>query len=250
MRLTFDQRNKFRTIDADEYGGRIEEIAQLIRAAWRVPSGPIPDLIRLIEESGGIVIRFDFGTSKMFGLSEWIPPSPPLFFLNDNPEISADRDRFTLAHELGHVLLHKLPTPDMENEANRFAGEFLMPERDIRPPSRTPVKLHTVARLKPFWKVAMAALIHRAEDLGVINHNQYVYLRIQLQQKGYRFREPAELDIPREQPSLLAEIIRADVRDLGYGYTEIARMVNMEPPEFRSFHRLDEGQSGLRLVAK
>lgn len=138
----------------------------------------------------------------------------------------------------------------MEDEANRFAGEFLMPERDIRSHFKGPVKLHTVARLKPYWKVAMAALIHRAEDLGVINHNQYVYLRIQLQQKGYRFREPAELDIPREQPSLLTEIIRAHVRDLGYGYTEIAQMVNMEPAEFRQLHRLDEGSAGLRLVAK
>lgn len=64
-----DKRSRFRAIDASEHGGRIEEIAGLVRSAWRVADGPIDNLIRLIEDAGGMVIRFDFGTSKMFGLS-------------------------------------------------------------------------------------------------------------------------------------------------------------------------------------
>lgn len=245
-----DKRCRFRKFDSKEYRGRIEEIAQLVRSMWNIPSGPLPDLIRLIEDAGGIVVRFDFGTIQMFGLSEWIPPYPPLFFLNDSPEISADRDRFTLAHELAHVLLHDIPSPEMENEADRFASEFLMPERDIRAHLIAPIKLHTVARLKPYWKVAMAALIRRSRDLAIINENQYVYLRIQLQQKGYRLREPAELDIKREQPLLLRDIIRAHTKELGFGLTEIAEMVNMRPDEFRSFHGLNEAPNGLRIVRR
>jgi Zn-dependent peptidase ImmA (M78 family)/transcriptional regulator with XRE-family HTH domain len=239
-----DRRCRFRRIDKDEYGGDIREIAELTRAGWNMPAGPVHNVIKSVESAGGIVIRFDFGTSKMFGLSEWNPPAPPLFFLNNNPEISADRDRFTLAHELGHVLLHAMPNPDMEKEANRFASEFLMPAKEIRAHLTPPIKLHTVARLKPFWKVSMAALIECAVDLGVINANQHVYLRMQLQQKGYSRREPAELDFPRERPTLLMEIIQAHVRELGFGVSDIARMVNMTTSEFRAFHGLDAEQYG------
>lgn len=236
-----NDRCRFARYDLAEHSGAVEEIAQLVRSAWRLPTGPVNNLIRAIEDAGGFVIRFNFGTSQMFGLSEWTPPAPPLFFLNQHHDISADRDRFTLAHELGHVFLHAMPTPEMEKEANRFAGAFLMPEPDIRPHLIAPIKLHSVARLKPYWKVSMAALIARARELDVINENQYTYLRIQLQDKGYRLREPAELDIQREQPSLLSEIIQAHVQNLGFGLTEIADMVNMRLAEFRDYHNLNEG---------
>ena len=243
-----DRRNRFKRIDAGEHRGKIEDIAGLVRTSWMAPVGPIPNVTRMIEDNGGIVVRFGFGTAKMFGLSEWIPPAPPLFFLNDHPEISADRDRFTLAHEIGHVLLHALPNPNMEQEANRFAAELLMPSREIRSHIRTPVKLHTVAKLKPYWKVSMGALLSRARDLGIITENQFVYLRIQLQQKGYAHREPPELDIPREQPTLISDVIKAHVQNLGYGYADLARMINVEFSEFRSQYRLDDGFGGLRVV--
>jgi Zn-dependent peptidase ImmA (M78 family)/transcriptional regulator with XRE-family HTH domain len=243
-----DTRLRFRRVDAKEHKGNIEEIAQLTRAAWNLPTGPIDNLVHAIENAGGIVIRFSFETRKMFGLSEWIPPAPPLFFLNDHPEISADRDRFTLAHELGHVLLHHLPNPAMEKESDRFAAEFLMPQKDIRSHFKAPVKLHTVARLKPYWKVSMAALVYRAHELRVINDNQHTYLRIQLQGKGYRYREPAELDFPKEQPSLLPEIIQAHVKELGFGYPDIAEMTGMNVAEFKAYHRVDSG-AGLKIVS-
>lgn len=243
-----DLRNRFRRIDAGEHRGKIETIAGLVRAGWRVSPGPIPNMVRLVEDNGGIVIRFHFGTAKMFGLSEWIPPAPPIFFLNDHPEISADRDRFTLAHELGHMVLHALPNPDMEQEANRFSAEFLMPSSEIRSQIRAPVKLHTVARLKPHWKVSMAALLSRARDLGIVTENQFVYLRIQLQQRGYLHREPPELDIEREYPSLINEVIKAHVQQLGYGYSDLARMLNMELPEFHSYYQIDDSFGGLRVV--
>jgi Zn-dependent peptidase ImmA (M78 family) len=236
-------------MDLEEYGNKVEEIAQLTRAAWNLAPGPVANLVRSVENAGGIVIRFDFGTSKMFGLSEWNPPAPPMFFLNENQEITADRDRFTLAHEIGHILLHAMPNPNMEKEANRFASEFLMPAKEIRPHLNPPIKLHSVARLKPFWKVSMAALIEQAHNLGVMNNNQHVYLRIQLQKMGYGHREPAELDIPREKPSLLVEIIQAHVNQLGFGHSDIAQMVNMMPSEFKSFYQLDTAQyGGFRLV--
>jgi len=244
-----DARCAFRRVDADEHGGRIEEIAQLTRAAWKIAAGPIENMVAVIENAGGIVVRFDFGTSKMFGLSEWIPPVPPLFFLNDNPQITSDRDRFTLAHELGHVLLHAQPNANMEREADRFAAEFLAPARDVRPHLNAPIRLHTLGKLKPHWRMSMAALLYRARELKVVNDHQFRYLRIQLGQRGYRLREPPQLDVPREHPTLLNEIIAEHVKTLGFGYSDLAKMVNMNPQEFAAYHQLSANPAGLRLVS-
>ena len=137
----------------------------------------------------------------------------------------------------------------MEKEADRFAGEFLMPAKDVRSHLNSPIKLHNIARLKPYWKVSIAALIERALHLGIINGNQHLYLRMQLQRMGYGRREPAELDIPREQPSLLKEIIRAHISELGFGYSDLAAFVNMNAAEFRDFHGTDEeGRGRLKLI--
>ena len=93
----------------------------------------------------------------------------------------------------------------------------------------------------------MASLMHRARELEVINENQYTYLRIQLQGKGYRYREPAELDFPKEQPTLLTEIIQAHLDELGYGYPEVAEMTGMSVSEFKAYHRMGLG-TGPQLV--
>ncbi len=239
-----DARCRFRRFDAGEYKGGAREVANLVRSAWRIPSGPIPNVIEAIESAGGIVVRFDFGTSKLFGISEWIPPHPPLFFLNNNPDISADRDRFTLAHELAHVLLHEMPTAEMEQEADMFAGEFLMPERDIRAHLHPPLKLVRLVELKKYWKVSIQALIENAFRLNIINDRQRHYLWVQLSSRGYRLREPIE--IAREQPSLLHDIIRAHIRELGFSISDMAQMLHLQVEEFTAWYPLDN--SRLTLV--
>ena len=116
--------NLFPRMDIDEHPSGPGEIARAIRAAWKLPPGPIQNLTKAIEAAGGIVVRCGFGTNKVDAVSQWFPDGPPLFFVNDS--IPTDRMRFSLAHEIGHVVMHQLPTDDMEREADRFASEFLM----------------------------------------------------------------------------------------------------------------------------
>ena len=61
----------------------------------------------------------------------------------------------------------------MEGEADRFAAEFLMPEREIRSDLRPPLTIARLAALKPYWKVSMAALARRAWNVGTIDQNRY-----------------------------------------------------------------------------
>src|ERR1700730_1023199 len=115
-------------MDAEDYNGDVSVIAGLLRRSWGIPNGPVENLTTAIEAAGGVVLRRSFGTSKIDAMSKWAPGEPPLFFINS--EIPADRCRYTLAHEIGHIVMHQVPTPDMEGEADRFAEEFLMPEKD------------------------------------------------------------------------------------------------------------------------
>src|SRR4029078_5474641 len=93
--------------------------------------GTITNVIRMIEDAGGIVIRYPFGSARIDAISRWVPGLPPLFFVNEG--LPTDRERITLCHEFGHLVMHDVPNADMESEANQFAAELLMPEREIGP---------------------------------------------------------------------------------------------------------------------
>ncbi|MGD0766317.1 MAG: XRE family transcriptional regulator, partial [Dehalococcoidia bacterium] len=194
---------RIRMVDLDDFTGDIEDVARELRVAWRLPPGPISNVTRAIEGAGGIVIPFPFGTRLIDAISEWPPGMPPLFFINT--DLSGDRLRFTLCHELGHLVLHQdWPNPEMENQANRFAAELLMPEREIRPYLDN-LSLPRLAALKEYWKVAMSALLKRATTLGTITARHARSLWMQMGKAGYQTREP--VDVPIEQPTLFPEIV-------------------------------------------
>jgi len=218
--------------DIDEYGDP-QEIARLTRAYWHLPRGPIPDVMQTLESAGGVVVPMDFETTKVDAISRWIPQLPPTFCVNqDAPK---DRLRYSLAHEIGHMIMHGSPSPDMEIEADLFASEFLMPERDIRP-DLVDLTLGKVAQLKRYWKVSMAALIHRAKDLGTITANKARSLWAQMASAGYKTHEPVELATDGEQPRLLAHMIDAHMKHLGYTPAEMRHVIPLNGDELRSFY--------------
>lgn len=222
---------KFKHYDIDEYDGDIEMIARAARASWLIPRGPIKNLTKSIEDAGGIVIKCDFGTRLLDALSHWVPGVPPLFFFNQR--IPGDRLRFTLAHEIGHTFMHRTINPDMEDQAHKFAAEFLMPKEEIAP-SLSNLNLQKLANLKLYWKVSMAAILHRAFDIGKITQTQNRYLWVQLSKAGYKTKEPAELDIPVEDPSLLKEIIDTHRFKLKYGVSELSHLLAISEQEVKS----------------
>lgn len=182
--------------------GSPENVAERLRAQWMIPIGPVRNLVATIESAGSIVFRFPFGTKDIDAISQWPEDTPPLFFVN--AEISADRARFSLAHELGHVIMHDAVTEEIEDEANRFAAEFLMPARDIRS-QLLGIDISKAAAMKPQWRVSMAALIRRARDLGRITDDTYRKLFIRLGQLGFRKEEPNR--IAGEEPTVIPRIL-------------------------------------------
>lgn len=232
----------FFRLNRDDFGGP-EGAARELRRLWQMPSGPVAHVTSLIEGAGGIVFNCDFETIALDGVSQWPlddSSMPPVFFINDC--ISGDRARFTLCHELGHAVLHHLPTPDLEGEADRFASEFLMPAVEIRDSLRS-LTIESAAELKSYWKVSIAALIRRAKDLKVITADRYTSLMKRMSTLGYRKCEP--IPIPNETPELYRALFDLQRSEMGRSDEAICATIHVRPDVLS--RRFGRGNTGLRL---
>ncbi|MCA9734943.1 ImmA/IrrE family metallo-endopeptidase [candidate division KSB1 bacterium] len=215
-------------MDIDEHGSP-KEIANKLRQFWRLPEGPLENLTNIIESAGIFVLHLDLYNNQFDGLRFMADPNIPIIAINKN--VPPDRMRFTLAHELGHLIMHKILTKSAEAEAHEFASEFLVPTDQIEFPNRR-LNLSHFADLKRYWKISMAALITKAKEQKKISERQYQYLYAQLNQLGYRMREPAELDPPIESPKLLKKIFELYNIELGYSRDELIKLFNISTEDF------------------
>lgn len=220
--------------------GSPEEAARRLRQLWQLPTGPVRNVVNCIEGAGGVVFRCAFGTDKVDGISQWPLDSsdlPPVFFISD--AVPGDRERWTLAHEIGHIVMHHLPTDDPEADANRFAAEFLMPSAEIGHELRG-LTLPKAAALKGHWKVSMQAIIRWAHVLGRISQNQYEYLYKLMGARGYRTCEPVL--IVREEPTLLGEVLRVHRRASGVSIGELSEYMGLLEDDFQSEYLHNSGR--------
>lgn len=167
------------------------------------PDEPIKHLTNALERGGVLVLALPVKLEKREAYSLWTGADldKPVIVVTDGSP--GDRLRLSIAHELGHLVMHQAPKGDLktiEREAYRFAGEFLVPEQAIRDELIPPVTLTSLARLKPRWRVSMGALAQRARDLEIITPRQFTYLRKQLTKRGWHKNEPSSLAVPIEKP--------------------------------------------------
>jgi len=234
----------FRKLDVTNYRNGAQEIADVAKAMWQVPTGPVRNVMEIIEAAGAVIVPMDFGTLKADAISEWVPGYPPLFLTNSNTGITGDRLRLTLAHETGHAIMHDFPHEEIEDQANSFAAEFLMPRKQIKA-SLYGLTLAKLAQLKRIWKVSMAALIQRGHELKTITDNQRRYLFMALSKRGQRLREPIDTDVPIERPTRLRSLVKAHI-DMGFSMQEMMSLLFVaDEGEFRSVYL---GTSQLRLI--
>jgi len=219
--------NRFERIDIDQFDGDVETIARHTRAAWRLPPGPLADLTAAIVSAGGIVAVCGFDTDRIDAVHIWIEGLPPMFFMNS--QAPGDRHRFSLAHEVGHAIMHNLPSDDVEGEADRFASEFLMPADEIGP-QLVGLTIQRAAQLKMQWKVSMQAIITRAWHLGRITDHRYRSLYTQISMYGYRRNEP--FPIPFEQPAILDQLVKIHREHHGYSDEDMGRLLFTRLPTF------------------
>ena len=191
--------------------GDIEAFAERTREFWSLGSGPITNCVWLVENNGTTVVHSPLGAETLDSFSEWADGMPYIFLGAERG--CAVRDRFNVAHELGHLILHRdiddkhlryIPADHrkMEEQANRFAGAFLLPAKSFARDVYA-VTLEALLGLKLRWKVSIGAMLKRAEALEFISHDQLQRTWVAYSRRGWRLQEPLDDRIAAEQPHLL-----------------------------------------------
>lgn len=217
-----------------------EQVAFNLRKYLRIPSGPIEGIVSLLEKRGVIVIFMEMD-EKFDGVTKFSQRAQPVMCINS--KIPNDRKRFTIAHELGHLVMH-LRSSDfvedekiMEYQANAFASEFLMPEVDCKADLRT-LNYSKLPSLKMYWGVSKAAIIRRAYDLKCLSESTYRYYLMTLSKTGERKVERELINIG--QPVVFKKIIDLHMEELGYSEDEMTDLLGVHFSEIKSLFSVNK----------
>ncbi|MEM7441595.1 MAG: XRE family transcriptional regulator [Pseudomonadota bacterium] len=209
---SFEPSGKFDSYSEDE----IEDCAEKVRQHFGLGWGPISNVVRLLEAKGIVVCRVEMEGENVEAFSFWSGDRPFVFLSSDKS--SGARARYDAAHEMGHLCLHrwigeeeiedKSRLKEIEREANRFAGAFLLPRRSF-PNEVYSSRAESFIDLKARWKAAIQAMVYRCKDLGLFDDRQATNLYKQISYKKWRKTEPLDdgpSKIEIEAPVVLAQI--------------------------------------------
>ena len=214
----------------------IEELADKTRRAFDLGDGPISDLTLLLENKG-VAISYVGLHDGMDGVSAWYKDRPMILI---NERFPCARRRFDLAHELGHLVLHKwVPEEEhskqgvlkkMESDAHRFASAFLMPEKTFTQEVYG-IDIPALIQLKERWKVSIQAMIYRLCDLHIISEHQKQRLFQRISGAGMRKREPLDDSLAVESSRLMRRIFEFLDQNKVLRIEEILQKIAL-PPQF------------------
>lgn len=211
-----------------ESGVTPEEIAQIVRRKFRLGTEPVRDIYGLLERNGVFIYEWECNHEGFDGVSMTTDAGNHLIIINKN--YTPDRKRFTLAHELGHIVMHSnsdfilLSSRDKEREANAFAGEFLLPH-DVLRNALVGLRAKDLPSLKNVWLVSMQSIARRAKELNAIDERRYTNLMISISKNGWRMKEPIEVYI--DAPVVIDDVKRLAHDEIGYTISEMSRFMHL-----------------------
>ena len=221
------------------------QIARVVRQYLGIPKGPVRSMIDVLENTGVVVsYRFDF-PRKIDGFT--IYPTSQFPFVFANADCQGEKIRMTLAHELGHIVMHKYETPTCEEEAWAFATEFLAPEDEFL--NDIPKRITNIRELFPLkfkWKISVKAMVKKLSDLGMIQEGTSRYLYMQL--SPYKKAEPYPIEM--EKPKIIESLISYCKRNLDLSDDDICSIMGFRNEEFDEWYgdRKYQSSNNLRLV--
>lgn len=206
---------RFPSFDVPQFSANsdadIESAAERCRIHWKLDvNAPILQVGRVIERAGVVIIAGSIDTRKIDAFSRC--GRNPLVFLNSGSGTHPSRWNFDLAHECGHLVLHReTPTGSVtsEREADRFASAFLLPANAFGREFRTrQFSWQHLFELKQRWQVSLAAIVRRARDLSLISDE--AYRRAFQYMSGRKWLTTGEpLEPQFQQPELLVTAMKA-----------------------------------------
>lgn len=226
----------------------IERITLKLRELWELGTRPIINLTAILQEKGCVILKLKIRDKKVDAFSINMDQAPYIFV--SSTDQSAVRLRFDLAHELGHLILHRYYSEDdlddkelydtIEDEANYFAAAFLLPQPSFSQDVHSSSVNHFLL-LKKKWKVSISCMIHRCANLSLLSENQLIYLKNQMTERVYWRHEPFddvwEMDKPFMHKQAIKLLLDSRVLTLG----QLRDDLSLQPEELEDALFLDKG---------
>lgn len=219
----------------------IEGVADRMRVAWDLGTNPIPELTDTLEEHGVKVFQTNlFHGNRFDGLAATVNGTPIIVVGSDWP---GDRQRFTLAHELGHLLLKGRLSEalDEEKASNRFAGAFLVAKSVVvneLGQRRRWLEPQELCMLKKVYGLSMGGWLHRANDLGILPDAHYQTIARLFRVRGWHKKEPCE-DYPREKTQLFTQLVYHALAEDLISESKAAELLRVPLKQFHSLRNMD-----------
>lgn len=211
----------------------IERGAELFRARFGLGTGPLSSVIRIAENAGAVVTKLNALAAEIDAVS--FATKRPVIVLNAAGRSSC-RQRFGVAHELGHFALHiGVLTGDRltETQANRFASALLLPRTTFGAECRMALRgsrlnWRGLSELKLRWGASKSAIIFRGHQLGHFSEDQVRTGYIFLKRHGEAIEETEDSLVPHEEPEVLTEGLKMMREQLGIHMAAVARQMGVQ----------------------
>lgn len=211
----------------------VEDAARSLREAWKIGLDPIENLTERLEDKalrvGSIEApeAFDacaFDAAVNGGI-------PVIVFNKDRP---GDRQRFSIAHELGHLVLDVDSSMDEEKACHRFSGAFLVPKEllihDVGP-NRKQMSLRELELLKEKYGFSMQALVYRMNDLGILSRHHAGRIFDRFEDNGFKKVEPGA-PVPQEHPRRFERMVEHAAAEQLISRRRAAELLGRDVHEF------------------
>ncbi len=198
---------------------QVEDVAERLREEWGLGEDPIANLCEALEDRGVKVILLEGIDDGFEGYSCWANRSIPAVASRSGGGLPGDRQRFTIAHELGHLLLEHMVSQEADHEkvCHRFAAAFLVPRRAVAQEmgaNRDTIYFEELHSLKHKWGLSMSAWLRRLADLEIISQSEYQISMRRFRKHGWHREEPGKQVEPEQTGRFQRLVQRAVAEDI------------------------------------
>lgn len=213
----------------------IERASQELRKAWDIGTNPVPNVIEMLEDKGVKIIEIDVG-ENFDGLSSWLS-NLPIIVVNKRLEVV--RKRFTVVHELAHLLLsfsESMENKTKENLCHNFAGAFLLPELPLKNylgSNRKRISIQELVMIKEYFGISVSAIVYRAYSLNIIPKSFLKEFFIKLNKSKQRDEANIGRYIGEESSSRFERLVLQAASEEMITTSKAAQLMKKDLEEFR-----------------
>jgi Zn-dependent peptidase ImmA (M78 family)/transcriptional regulator with XRE-family HTH domain len=229
--------NDFRKVTTYE---QVNKAAELLRKKWSLGAGPIFNIVELLEDKNIKVVKLTVD-EDFDGLQTFVNGQIPVIAYNERKAKKPDRIRFTLLHELAHLLLvfGDVTKKQKETLCHQFAAAMLLPEETIKSElgnHRTKLSTLELGNIKKQYGISMQAIVMRAKVCGIINDNYAKQFFFLIRQQNWKEDEPVEYQGIEESNRFEQLLFRALIEDQ-ISMSKAASLSNQSLAEFKKQHQ-------------